>query len=185
MTDAMDPKNLMQRAREGDQQAFSLLYQHYLTPIYRYLYFRMLHREDAEDLLQTVFLKAYQALPRFTEKGKDPLSFFYTIARNAVIDHRRKKREALMDESDDIALHLADDAPGIAELAIRRSEGALVREALKSLSDDQREVLTLKYINDLSNQEIAQLIGKQEPAVRQLQSRGLRALRELFHTTHG
>jgi len=183
MTDATDPKDLMERARAGDEEAFSLLYQQYLTPIFRYIYFRILHKEDAEDLLQIVFLKAYQALPRFKNLGKEPLSFFYTIARNAVIDHRRKKHEVLADDTEKFAKHIADTAPSAVDLIAARDESVIVQQALKSLSDDQREALTLKYINDMSNEEISQLMQKEEPAVRQLHSRGLKALREKLWNT--
>ena len=162
MTDAMDPKDLMERARAGDKGAFSLLYLQYLTPIFRYVYFRIFHKEDAEDLLQVVFLKAYRALPRFKSTGKEPLSFLYTIARNAVIDYRRKKRDVLADNTEEFAQRIADDAPSLVELIAVRDEGILVQQALGSLSDDQREALTLKYINDLSNEEISRLIGKNE-----------------------
>ncbi|MEK7616201.1 MAG: sigma-70 family RNA polymerase sigma factor [Patescibacteria group bacterium] len=173
MDSTIDAVKLMDEARKGDENAFSLLYEQYATPLYRYIYFRVRRREDVEDLLQTVFLKAYKALAKFRNRGKNPLSFFYTIARNSVIDYRRKKREIIMEDGHEIT----DPGPDIAQLISIRYDGTMVRDALQKLSDDQCEVLTLRYINDCSNQEIAQLMGKTEEAVRQLQSRGLKALR--------
>ena len=98
MDSTIDAAKLMDQAREGDQGAFSLLYEQYATPLYRYIYFRVTRKEDSEDILQTVFLKAYRALPKFRNQGKNPLSFFYTIARNAIIDYRRKKKDVRSEE---------------------------------------------------------------------------------------
>ena len=173
----MDPKKLIELAKKGDERAFTVLYEQYATPLYRYIYFRVARKEEAEDLLQTVFLKAYRSLPKFRDLGKSPLTFFYTVARNTVIDYQRKNKEFFLEDFEEVARRLPDDGPNTVDLIADRVDSARIQEALKKISPDQREVLILRFMNDLSAGEISQLIGKTEESVRQLQSRGLKALR--------
>lgn len=169
---------LIRRAQKGDGQAFDEIYARFFTPIYRYIYFRVKRKEDAEDIAQNVFMKAYQALPRFEDKGISPLAYFYSIARNAVIDHWRKKGEILFE---DVGEGITDVRHGenLEHSIVERvwSQG-VIREGLIHLTTLEAEAVTLKFIQDLSNKEIATLMGKSEEAVRQLQSRGLRKMKE-------
>ena len=82
-----NPKILMELAKGGDSEAFGHIYHLYLTPVYRFIYFRLRNKEEAEDLTQTVFLKVYQSIHAFQVKNQSPLAYFLTIARNTVIDH--------------------------------------------------------------------------------------------------
>ena len=173
----MDPKELIERAKKGDERAFAVLYEHYATPLYRYIYFRVGRKEEAEDLLQTVFLKAYRSLPKFRDLGKNPLTFFYTVARNSIIDYQRKNKEIFLENFEELAQRLPDEGPDTTDLIADRTDSARIREAIQKISPDQRDVVILRFMNDLSTGEISQLIGKTEESVRQLQSRGLKALR--------
>ncbi len=177
MIDEQDPKILMEEAKKGNTEAFSLLYERYLTPLYRYIYFRVSQKEEAEDIVQSVFLKVYKALARFKDQGKDPLSFFYAVARNAVIDYKRKKREIVSDESHELIQRFVDDSPDLRSILEKKEHVALVNAALSQMQPDHREVLTMKLIHELSHAEIAQLLSKTEVAVRQICSRGVRTLR--------
>lgn len=174
-----DPKELIERAKAGDSEAFSMLYEHYLTPVFRYIYFRVGGKEEAEDLAQTVFIKAYKALSSFRQQGKDPLAYFYTIARNTVIDFQRKRREILGDTAETIEA-VADQNTDVMHGITDRFEHERIQRAFRQLSDDQRDAVVLRFINDMSNEEIAAVMGKTEVAVRQLHSRGLKTLRELL-----
>lgn len=185
--DLLNPEDafaLIERAQRGDTAAFGTLYEHYFTPVYRYVYFRTKNAEDAEDLVQTVFLKAFQSLHRYASQGKNPLAFFYTVARNTLIDHWRKKRDIVLDDPGAVTVkadalqqreHFQNtfDESGNAEI---------VRKALLYLPEEQQEVVVLKYINDLSNREIAEKTGKSEQAVRQMQCRALKKLRTSMTT---
>lgn len=172
----------MELARDGDQQAFAQLYEQFAVPLFRYIFFRVNRKEDAEDILQSVFLKAYRSLPRFRDLGKEPLSYFYTIARTTVIDFQRKKHEVPIDDSEHALEHIPDESMDTAHLASLHSEGAKIREGMSLLSEEQQEVITLRFMQDLSHKEIAKVMNKSEVAVRQLQSRGLRILREKLVT---
>jgi RNA polymerase sigma-70 factor (ECF subfamily) len=85
-----DPRELLRRAKEGDEGAFGALYEIYYTPVYRYLFLRSRSKADAEDIAQTVFVKVYASLERF-EIHEEPLCYFFSVARNALIDFHRKK----------------------------------------------------------------------------------------------
>lgn len=182
MNSALEEKDLgilMRLAKEGDKEAFGCIYELYFTPVFRYVYFRLKNKHEAEDLTQTVFVKFYESTANFTRMGKNPLAYFFTIARNVIIDHSRKKKEIVMGDRE---LEIEAGRTNEDHLkSIERKEICLkVKEALKRLTDDQREVMILKFINDLSNGEIAKISGKSEIAVRQSQSRAIRNLRKEF-----
>jgi len=160
-----NPGILMKLAKEGDKEAFGRIYELYFTPVFRYVYFRLRNRHEAEDLTQTVFVKFYESAADFAETGKSPLAYFFTIARNVIIDHSRKKKEIVMGDRE-----LEAGAGGIKEDQLKNIErkeiSIKVKEAIKRLTDDQQEIMILKFINDLSNGEIAEILGKSEVAVR-------------------
>jgi len=177
-----DPKILMKMAKEGDMEAFGCIYELYFTPVFRYIFFRLNNKHEAEDLTQTVFIKFYESSANFVEMGKNPLAYFFTIARNAVIDHSRKKKEIVMEDS-----VLEAEAGRMNEDHLKKMERkeicAKVKEALGRLSGEQQEVMILRFINDLSNKEIAEFTGKSEAAIRQSQSRAIRSLRKEFENS--
>jgi RNA polymerase sigma-70 factor, ECF subfamily len=173
-----DLNGLMELVKQGNMDAFGEIYETYFTPIFRYLYIRLKSREEAEDLTQTVFIKAFQAAPRFQDTGKPPLAFLYTIARNTLINFWRKKKEITSDNLEEQTAHLAMQEETVEEKLIQKEKGEVARQAIQKLTPDQQDVITLKFISEFSNKEVAQVLGKTEEAVRQLQSRGLRALRD-------
>ena len=168
---------LIERAKNGDGEAFDELYSRFLTPIYRYVYFRVKRKEEAEDIAQTVFLRAYQSLPRFEDKGVSPLAYFYSIARNAVIDHWRKKGEILFGDMGDGVFDIPDSSSSERRVLEKMWADEIVHEGMGVLTPLEAEALTLKFMHDMPNQEIAFLLEKTEEAVRQLQSRGIRKMR--------
>jgi RNA polymerase sigma-70 factor (ECF subfamily) len=173
-------QNLIEQAKAGNSQAFDELHRQFLTPVYRYIYIRVQNKQLAEDLCQTVFVKFYQSLAKFEASEKSPLAYFFTIARNTVIDHARKNKQRPIDDAEDELLRVPDGKPTPHREMEIQEDGALVRAALKLLTPEQREVVTLKFLIGLPNREIAQTLGKTEEAVRQLQSRGLKALKKIL-----
>lgn len=173
-----DPKELMRLAKEGDSDAFAKIYMLYFVPVFRYIHVRIKNKQLVEDLTQTVFLKVYQSIPRFEEQNRSPLCYFFTVARNTVIDHARKKKDVLIGDWEKEMLPASQVAEGPEKIVQKNETIATVQQAIKELTEDQREVIILKFIDELPNQEIALLLGKTEEAVRQLQCRALKALRE-------
>jgi RNA polymerase sigma-70 factor, ECF subfamily len=186
MSSDAEPKQLLRDAKNGDAEAFGRLYTLYFTPVYRYVFLRVRDRALTEDITQTVFLKVYRSIDSFRVGSVSPLAFFFTVARNTIIDHWKKKQETVFGDLSD-ETEAPFDAPDTREHRAADVDRALatdrVRDALHALSVEQQEVLTLKFIAELSNPEIAETVGKSESAVRQLQSRGLRALRETLKRT--
>ncbi|MDP3795100.1 MAG: sigma-70 family RNA polymerase sigma factor [bacterium] len=176
---------LLARVKNGDDAAFDLVYERYFTPVFRYIVLRVRNRELAEDLTQTVFLKAWQARDRYTNAiGRDSaaLAYLFTIARNAVIDYHRRKKEVPMADAEKVFAAIPDDRPDPEKRAENRQRAAELYRAMACLSNDQQEVVLLRYINDLATGDIARLMGKTEEAVRQLQCRALKALRR-YHNS--
>lgn len=163
-------------------ERFEELYERFFTPVFRYILLRVKNRAEAEDLAQTVFMKAYQANPPGKAGQQLSLNYFFTIARNTVIDHWRKKKDLVVDDPE-AEFESIPDTENPEHDAMSGEAAAAVRKALDQVSPSEQEVLILRFMNELSTKEIAKLLGKTEVAVRQLQSRGLKVLRgHLKHT---
>lgn len=177
MTDPAETDEiLVQRAKEGDKTAFVALYERYQPPVFTYVYYRVDDQALAEDLTAEVFVRLVAKI--HTYRATSPLlAWLYTIARNLITDHYREaSRMAPLDER--TAMSHTDPT----EVAHRRMREAELRKALKRLSEEQRQVVLLKFIERQSNLQIAQALGKTEGAVKSLQHRALDALRRLLDT---
>jgi RNA polymerase sigma-70 factor, ECF subfamily len=172
-------EDLVRRAQAGDEAAFTLLYDQYITPIYRYISFRIRNRSDVEDLTQQTFLKAWQNLHRYTQQGEGRfLPWLYTIARNNVFDFAKKKHEILPDEPEAVFNIEDNSIPNPEEAASANERVRELERLLSTLNEEQQRVLVERFIEGRSNTEIAKNLGKKEAAVRQLQSRAIRLLRK-------
>ena len=167
-------KQLVLQAQAGNSEAFGQLYDAYMERIYRFVYFRVEDQQTAEDITSQVFLKAWSNLDRFSFSRTPYLAWLYTIAHNAVIDHYRTRKAATA--LDDVQLSQQDHAEAVENEIDLSAEMKTIKEALRLLTDDQQKVLTLKFIEGMSNHEIARHLGKREGAIRALQMRGLQAL---------
>ncbi|HEY4506125.1 MAG TPA: sigma-70 family RNA polymerase sigma factor [Candidatus Paceibacterota bacterium] len=184
MADSKHIHNLVDRAREGDESAFGILYEEYFAPIYRFVYFQVRHKETAEDLTQSVFLKAMEAVPSYEDKGVPFVAWLYRIARNAVIDHWKKKREVLVESPEITFEGILDLEPRPDEKMGQKIRGDYVRELLLDLSEDQREIVILCFVEELSYAETSKITGKSEEAIRALKHRALKALRAKFDDSY-
>jgi len=170
-----DPKLLIDLAKNGDKEAFGVLYEMYFVPVFRYLFARLNSKTETEDLTQEVFLKVYQNINKVEIKDNSPLSYFFTVARNLLIDYWRKKKEVLIEKEIVLPNYKESD---LIEQIEKKEMGEIIKKLIRELTLDQQEVIILRFINEMSNKEIAKLLGKREDAVRQLQSRALKNLRE-------
>jgi len=171
--------HLVSKAKELNPDAFSQLYERYVSPIFRYIYIQIGHYEDAEDLTQSVFLKVWNALPRFKHQGIEMTPWLYTIARNTVIDYWRKKKAIIIDnDGEENFFEKIAGEDDVMRAGERKEMKKIIQRYLEMLSHDQREVIVFKFIEDMSNKDIARITGKSEAAVRQLQCRALKSLRE-------
>ena len=166
--------DLVDRAREGDQAALGALYDRLAARLYRFAFFRLGNRADAEDLTQRTFLKMIEALPRYQPRGVPFEAWFFRIARNGLVDLLRARRSHEPLE----VLHTAPSSEigpeAAAELA---SEFASVERALTALTEEQQTVIAYRFMAGLTPREVGLIMGKREGTVRGLQFRALDALR--------
>lgn len=172
-----DPELLL-AAQNGNAQAFAELYERHARAVFRYLYAHLDNYLDAEDLTGEVFLRAWQSLPRYDERGVPFLAFLLRIARNAVVDHYRRNKHGEMDVNDTMETTLRDPRPGPAELSALRTEHQELMHHLSGLREDYQTVLILRFISDLSPEETAQAMERSIGSVRVLQHRALAAIRK-------
>ncbi len=176
-----DNRSLLEKVAEGDQKAFEELYETCLAPIYRYCYARLGRKEAAEDITQIVFAKAWQARRQYEHRNRPPLAYLFTIARNAIVDHIRRKEPIPVFNAEQLLLTLPDDTQTPARIAEQREAIEYTDKALRGLDSDQCETILLRYIADLPYAEIAIIMGKSEENVRQIVSRALKAMRKATH----
>ncbi len=165
---------LIERAKEGDNTAKSILYKEYMTPLYRFVYIRIKDKEEASDIVQDAFIRAFQALPRFTDQGKGLLPYLFTIARNLIINKSKKKHSDAIDY-DFLNSHESGDRTDSESLNLDIRKDILI--AMESLTETEREVIALKFYGERSYTEIAEELGKREDAVRQHVARALKKMR--------
>lgn len=178
-TSPPDEPQLIRQAIAGNADAFARLYDAYIEAVYRFVYFRVSDEQTAEDLTAQVFLKAWDNLNRYENRqGIAFGAWLFQIARNTVIDHYRTQKETMPLEPN--ALNRPDPAADVVRTVENRLVMERVRQMLQHLTDDQREVLTLRFINGLSTGEIANILKKKQGAIRALQMRGLRALADIM-----
>src|SRR5215213_9200446 len=165
---------LVAEAKAGDAEAFGAIFDAYVGPIHRFIASRVNRRSDAEDLTQLVFVKALEALPRYETRGIPFGGWLFRLARNAIIDQIRTRKDHL---SLLAATTRATEDAGPEERAALRDDLDRVAAALRELTDDQREVIELRFFGGLSVLEAATAMGRQEGTIRGLQFRAIAALR--------
>lgn len=169
---------LVRRAAAGAKDAFKELYEIYVDRLYRFILFRTNDPQLAEDLLSSVFLKAWENLGRFKTQQAPFGAWLFRIARNAIIDHYRvQKQHGPLSEAEH---SIADPSEDVQAQVEQRAEIETILAAMARLTEEQREVLVLKLIEGLTTREIALAMNKSEGAVRALQMRGLQSLSEIL-----
>jgi len=172
-----DDDFVIERAIKGDDEAFSLLYQENLKKIYNYIYYRTGNSHDAEDLTARVFQRALNHISKYKKTAVPFSAWLYRIAHNLVAnwhrDNNRRKEVSLEEQTE------TRNKQDIPEKEIEdRQEIEFLLKAIHGLSHDRQMVLILKYVEDLSNQEIGEIMRKSEGAIKSLYHRTLLELRE-------
>ena len=168
---------LIARAQNGDTAVISALYEHYHLRVYRYLYYRVGNKQTAEDLTSEVFLRMLRFIGGFHPPSSSFQAWLFQIARNLANDHFRKtesRGHAQLEE--EMTTTVADMDKELDRNLT--SEGLL--QALTKLTEEQRDVIVLRFVSGLPIAEVAQSLNKSEDAIKGLQRRGLVALREIL-----
>jgi RNA polymerase sigma-70 factor (ECF subfamily) len=172
---------LVDLAKEGDSEAFGQLYDHYVTGVFRFIYYRVGSRQLAEDLTSETFVRGLRAIQRFTWQGKDFGAWLTTIARNLVADHFKSSRSRLEVVTETIpegGTHAASPEQEVLSLI----SNEMLFEAVNALPPEQRDCILMRFIQGLSIAQTAAALDRSEGAIKQLQ---LRAVRSLAKTVPG
>lgn len=166
------------RAKKGDKNAFGVLYDYYLPKIYRFIYLKTANQAETEDLTHETFLNAWQNLPRYQHRGFPFSSWLYQIAKNSVIDFYRTRKKNIQIESVDESLI------GISFQDSEILDGSMTIEKLKKyialLKQDYQDVLIMRFVDDLTNEEISAALNKSQGAIRLIQHRAIKELKALY-----
>ncbi len=168
---------MLQRAKSGDKNAFGEIYKIYYKKIYRYCRINLRSDETAQDISQETFLKAWKALPTFsTGNGSSVQAFLFRIARNLIIDLSRKKKLLPLDTALEVATD--EDIEGDLE---KSEDMELVRRALDKLDPEDRQIIVLRYFEELPTAEIAEVLGVNDGNLRVKLHRILKKLKEILN----
>ncbi len=174
-----DESRLVERAKDMDEHALASLYSTYHPRIYNYAFLQLGDVQAAEDLASDVMLKMLESIDGYRLRGRPFSAWVFRIARNKLVDlHRKRKRNGNLDLWDPpTPIELAPET--LAERALDRGQ---LQIALKYLTDVQRQVIVLKFIEGFDNATVAHVLGKREGAVKSVQHRVLRSLRRILST---
>ncbi|MBB5954715.1 RNA polymerase sigma-70 factor (ECF subfamily) [Saccharothrix tamanrassetensis] len=176
---AEEPWDLVRAAQAGDTDAFGALYDRYVDVVYRYVLFRVGDRTLAEDVTSETFLRALRSIGSISYQGRDVGAWFVTIARNIVFDHVKSSRYRLEITTAELADNREVTGGPEQEVLTDAANAELLR-CVAQLGDDQRECITLRFIQGLSVAETAAKMGRNEGAVKALQHRAVRRLAQLL-----
>ena len=175
-------KQALDRLRKRDREAFTEAYDENVSDIYRFIYFKVGSDEEAKDITSAVFLKTWNHIQTNTlESAKTLRALFYKIARNAIIDHYRErgKSQIISIEEEGGKIDIPFETDEETRLDTER-DIELIRSKLPLLKEEYREVLIMKFINELELEEISDITGKSKGNIRVLTHRALKALKDIM-----
>ncbi len=171
-----DDRELIQRARE-DQEAFGRLYQKYLRMVYNYVYYRIGHVEEAEDITESVFLHALLNFRKYQDRGLPFSAWLMKIAHNLVANwYRRESKNLRVSLDSEETRSFASQAPSPEELMESREESERIVRLVRSLPEEKQQALILRYAAGLKHREIGEVMGKSTTAVKVLLHRTIQTL---------
>ena len=174
---------LVHLAQSGDGEAFGQLYDRYVDTVFRFIYFRVNDRALAEDFTSETFLRALRRIGTISYQGRDIGAWFITIARNIVLDHMKSARHRLEVTTADTvegSLSGTDHSHSTENQVLDTLASERLMEAVGQLGEEQRECVTLRFIQGLSVSETAAVMGKNDGAIKALQHRAVRKLADLI-----
>ncbi len=171
----------VQRARAGDENAFTVLVETYQTPIYNLCYRMLGEAGEAEDAAQETFLRAFHQMARY-DPTRSFKTWLFSIANHHCIDRLRKRRLTWLSIDDDLPPHpaLNEQSPGPEEASVRREQSEMLHQLLSKLPPDDRSVVVLRYWYDFSYEDIAEATTTTVSAVKSRLHRARGSLGEML-----
>jgi RNA polymerase sigma-70 factor (ECF subfamily) len=172
----------LNRAIQGDHEAFGKLYEDYVERIFNYVYYRTGNQHDAEDLTARVFFRAMRRIPQYQERGLPVSAWLYRIAHNLVANwHRDRGRRPEISLDEGFAAIPHSEHPEITLLQLEEQDYLL--KIIRGLPPERQQLIILKFVEHMSNSEIGQIMGRTEGAVKSLYHRTLLSLRSEMDST--
>ena len=169
-------RKLVERAQQADRAALEELYLIHFDRIYSYLHMSVGNRHDAEDITTQVFLKMLEAIGKFRWQSAPFSAWLFRIAHNLAMDHFRARRRWQPEE--DVPEQPGEEEPSAELLAMQSIGRQSMLELIEDLSPEQQQVLTLKFVFNFPNGDVATILGKTEGAIKSLQHRALVSLQK-------
>ena len=176
----LNDETALKLAAQGDQEAFGVLYERYVSRIYSYIYYRTGNQHDAEDLTARVFFRALRHVENYKDRGLPLSAWLYRIAHNLVANWHRdnsRRNEVPLDEI--LLVRHGGDLPEL--VLIENEEKEKLLKVIHHLPADRQQLILLKFGEHLSNAEIGRVMGRSEGAVKSLYHRTLLSLRDDFN----
>jgi RNA polymerase sigma-70 factor, ECF subfamily len=173
---AADVRRLVERAQQGDRDALEELYLIHFDRIYSYLHMSVGNRHDAEDLTTQTFLKMLESIRKFRFQSAPFSAWLFRIAHNLAMDHFRARRRWQPEE--EVPEPPGDAEPSAEAQAMQSIGRQSMLELIEDLSPEQQQVLTLKFVFNFANADVATILGKTEGAIKSLQHRALVSLQK-------
>ncbi len=177
--DKLTDNVIMLKVKAGDLDRMGLLFERYHRKLYGFVYHMTYHREASEDMVQQVFYKMLKYRHNFTDSGEF-IHWMYAIARNVIKDQGKRKKLLMAGDSVDDMADLIAGSTNIEEQLHKKQAAQGLQLAMKRLSDDEREILSLSRFQELKNQEIAQILNINESAVKVRVHRAMCHLKEIY-----
>lgn len=177
MKNPLSQQILFLKVKNQDPEAYGQFYDLYVKRIYRFIYFKVNSVSDSQDITSEVFLKLWQYL-REGKEIKNLNAFIYIVARNLVVDFYRQRRQEALSINDDKAPEIIDGRSDILKEQMVDSDLQATIKGMDRLKDEYKEAIILKYFDELSISEIAEILNKSKGAVRVLLHRALKALKD-------
>jgi RNA polymerase sigma-70 factor (ECF subfamily) len=173
----LDDTRLISRARQGDSHAFGVLYERYLNSVYRYVAYRTMNTATAEDLTSEVFLNAWKSIDRYEDRGYAFSTWLLRLAHNEVTDYYRTHHHNATLPETDVYSSSTNDPGQLVEL---QSDQTALLNAIRQLPDEWQQIILLRFVEEISFEEIGIIVGKSSGACRVIQHRALGRLRQLL-----
>jgi len=174
---AQDPSDNRQQHTHSKEEQLTALFDSCYPRLARYAFARTGNQTDAEDIAAEVFVRAFESLDAFRERGLPMEAWLFRIAHNLVVDRFRRDSRFPRSEESDVEIQDDADPAGLAEQRVLMGD---VRRAMEHLTPDQREVVRLRFFGGLSSKETAAVMRKKDGAVREMQRAALEKLRGLL-----